>query len=291
MNFDELVFEASQFRSEILKEVDQNFTQIKKDKTDLAAKKALVKNIKDFSGIKDVIITFKKEYYNVAVIPIYNQLVSTDLLNVFKDYEAGENIKSLTVVEEPTKYIKKVYIIIGNEIVDKLLPRELTAIILHELGHCFTYTANLPRVLLAFFQKYIGRIGLVLKIPVLWFLKIFVLPAFLISTLIIITVVRSLTFLEHKSEYKADQFATKYGYGEEMIKVLHKIYTRQVEREKYETWQEKLCDFMKELFSPPVHPVNSRRIEEVNDQMLNEYKKLYPKLSNELSIILKDIKS
>jgi hypothetical protein len=45
--FDELIFEASQFRSEILKDIDRDFTSIKKDKKDLAAKKELIKILKN----------------------------------------------------------------------------------------------------------------------------------------------------------------------------------------------------------------------------------------------------
>jgi len=289
MEFEELVFEASQFRSNILKQIDENFAQIKKDKSDLAAKKELTKNIKEFTGIKNVIITFKKGYFNAAVIPIYNQVISADLLNVFKDYEAGENIKSLSVAEEPAKYIKKLYIILGIDIVDMFPPRELTAILLHETGHSFTYTANLPRILLALFQKGIGVAGMILRVPILWLFNLISLPAYIVSALIVMTIVRSLTFLEHKSEYKADQFPVKYGYGDEMVKVLYKLHNKQVEKESQKAWWEKVWDFIEGLFSPSSHPSSSRRIEEVNDQMINDYKKLYPKLSNELSIILKDI--
>lgn len=291
MEFEELIFEASPYRSEILKKVDQNFISIKKDKNDLAAKKELAKNIKEFSGVKNIVITFKKDYFNAAVIPIYKQAISADLLNVFKDYEAGENIRSLTVAEEPSKYIKKLYIILGNDVVDLFSPRELTAILLHELGHGFTYTANLPRVLLALFQKGIGVVGMIIRVPILWLFNLVSLPAYIVSALIVMTVVRSLTFMEHKSEYKADQFPAKYGYGDEMIKVLSKLHNKQVEIDSQKAWWEKIWGFVDGLFSPSSHPVSSRRIEEVNEQMINDYKKLYPKLSNELSIILKDIKS
>lgn len=291
MEFEELIFEASPYRSEILKRIDQNFVSIKKNKNDLAAKKELTKNIKEFAGVKNVVITFKKDYFNAAVIPIYKQAISADLLNVFKDYEAGENIRSLTVAEEPSKYIKKLYIIFGNDIIDLFSPRELTAILLHELGHGFTYTANLPRILLALFQKGIGTFGMIMRVPILWLFNLVTLPAYIISTLIVITVVRSLTFMEHKSEYKADQFPAKYGYGDEMIKVLYKLHNKSVETESRKAWWEKVWGFIGGLFSPSSHPASSRRIEEINERMINDYKKLYPKLSNELSIILKDIKS
>ena len=289
--FDELVFEASQFRSEILKQIDQNFAQIQKDSKDLAAKKAITKNIKEFTGVKDVIFNIKPGYSNAAVIPIYNQVVSADLLNVFKNYEATDEIRSLNAANEPSTYIKKIYVIIGSNLISEFSPRELTAIVLHELGHCFTYTANLPRILLALFQKGIGVAGIVLRVPILWLFNLISLPAYLISALIVITIVRSLTFLEHKGEFKVDQFPAKYGYATEMVKVLYKIRNWEADREADQNWLQKVWGFIEGLFSPSSHPNSSSRIREINEEMTTRYKKMYPKLSNELSIILKDVKS
>ena len=290
-NFEELVFEVSEYRSNILKGIDQNFARIKKNKNDLAAKKELTENIKKFSRIDHIVLTFKKNYFNAAVIPIYNRSLSLDLLDIFKDFEAGKNIKTLNIVEESNKYIKKMYIIFGNDIIDMFSERELTAIFLHELGHSFTYTANLPRILLTLFQKSVGIAGMMLKTPILTLLNLLTLPTYIISSLIVMTLVRSLTFMEHRSEYKADQFAVKYGYGDEMIKVLYKLHNKQVEAESKQEWYTKIWNFIGGLFTPSSHPKSSKRIEEINEQMLTSYKKLYPKLSDELNIILKDIKN
>jgi len=291
MEFTELIFEVSPFRSSILKEIDKNFAQIKKDKKDSAAKKELTDNLKEFTGVKNIIINIKKDYMNAAVIPIYNQLISTDLIMIFKNYEAGDNIKDLEIVEEPSKYIKKMYIMFGDQLIDMFSPRELTAILLHELGHCYTYTANLPRILLALFQKGAGIAGIMLKTPLLWLFNLITLPAYIIASLTVITIVRSLTFIEHRGEYKADQFAAKYSYGDEMIKVLYRLHNRKLEIDAQKSWWEKVWSFIEKIFSPASHPTSSSRIEELNEQMINDYKKLYPKLSDELNIILKDIKN
>ncbi len=289
MDFNELLLEVSKFRSEILKDIDRNFDLIKKDKKDLAAKKELVKNIKEFASVKNIILTVKKDYFNAAVIPLYNQSLSMDLLNIFKDYKPEGDIKDIEVVDEPSKYIIKLYIIFGEELIDKFSARELTAILLHELGHSFTYTSNLPRILLSLFQKSVGIVGVTLRYPLLWIFNLITIPAYLASTLIIITVVRSLTFIEHRSEYKADQFAVKYGYGDEMVKVLYILHGKEKEEASKEAWWKKIWNFIEDIFSPSSHPTSSNRIKEVNTHLINEYKKLYPKLSNELNIILKDI--
>jgi Zn-dependent protease with chaperone function len=286
----ELIFEVSKYRSDILKDIDKLFAALKENHKDLAAKKELTEKIKEFSGVKQVVLTLKTEYTNASVIPIYNQIISTDLINLLKDFESGENLKNLNVIEEPSKYIKKVYIIIGIDLINMFSPRELTSILLHELGHVYTYTSNLPRLLLNVFQKLVGFAGEIFKTPILAILNLLSLPAYLIASLIIITLTRSLTFLEHKAEYRADQFPIKYGYGDEFVKVLHKLHNKQIEIKKHLTWYEKLWNFINSWFVPSTHPTSSKRINEMSDKILDDYKKLYPNLDKELNIILKDIK-
>jgi len=286
----ELIFEVSKYRSDILKDIDKIFSRIKENNKDLAAKKELTQKIKEFTSVKHVVLTLKPKYTNASVIPIYNQTISTDLINLLKDFESGENLKNLNVIEEPSKYIKKVYIIIGIDLINMFSPRELTSILLHELGHVYTYTSNLPRLLLHLFQKFVGFVGEIFKTPILAILNLLSLPAYAIASLIVITLTRSLTFLEHKSEYRADQFPIKYGYGDEFVKVLYKLHSRQVEVEKHRSWYEKLWSFINSWFIPSTHPTSSKRINEMSDKILEDYKKLYPHLNKELSIILKDIK-
>jgi len=286
----ELIFEVSKYRSDILKDIDKIFSRIKENNKDLAAKKELTQKIKEFTSVKHVVLTLKPKYTNASVIPIYNQTISTDLINLLKDFESGENLKNLNVIEEPSKYIKKVYIIIGIDLINMFSPRELTSILLHELGHVYTYTSNLPRLLLNVFQKFVGFVGEIFKTPILAILNLLSLPSYAIASLIVITLTRSLTFLEHKSEYRADQFPIKYGYGDEFVKVLYKLHSRQVEVEKHRAWYEKLWGFINSWFIPSTHPASSKRINEISDKILDEYKKIYPNLDKELSIILKDIK-
>jgi len=80
----ELIFEVSEYRSDILKNIDQLFRTLKENPQDLAAKKELVNRLKEFTGINQVVLTFKKDYMNAAVIPIYNRNISTDLINLLK---------------------------------------------------------------------------------------------------------------------------------------------------------------------------------------------------------------
>ena len=133
----ELIFEVSKYRSDILKDIDKIFSRIKENNKDLAAKKELTQKIKEFTSVKHVVLTLKPKYTNASVIPIYNQTISTDLINLLKDFESGENLKNLNVIEEPSKYIKKVYIIIGIDLINMFSPRELT---------CVANISNVPAV-------------------------------------------------------------------------------------------------------------------------------------------------
>jgi hypothetical protein len=282
---EELVFEASAYRSSILKDIDNNFSELKKDTKNIAAKKELVINIKKFTNTNYIAISIKPNYFNAAVIPIYKQMISADVINLFKDYQVNGNIRNLEIVEEPSKYIDKLYIIIGKPMFTDFSPRELTAILLHELGHSFTYTSNLPRIILSVFDKIFFTANTTVNF--------FISPGFLSAPIIISSfiisfiVMRSLTFLEHKSEYRADQFAAKYGYGDEIIKVLYKF--KLAEKAQKQSWFKKVFEFIKTVLLVSTHPSNSKRIKELNNSMINDYKRLYPKLSKELNIILQDI--
>jgi len=50
--------------SDILKDIDQSFRILKENPRDLAAKKELTNQLREFTGIKNVILTFKKDYMN-----------------------------------------------------------------------------------------------------------------------------------------------------------------------------------------------------------------------------------
>ncbi len=289
--FKELIFEVSRYRSSILKEIDENFKLLKKDKNNEKIKKQLVANIRKFTGVEEVVFSLKKDFLNASVVPIYNRALSLDLLDIFQNFKAGQNIRNLEVVEELSKYVQKFYVVFGEELIDLFSPRELTAILLHECGHVLTYTSNLPRILLSFLGVGIGILGKTSQFLSLVLIELLSLPVYLVLILIIIITARSLTFMEHRAEYKADQFAAKYGYGDEMIKVLYRLHLKYVERRSRMAWWEKAWEFLDKLFFTTTHPLDSLRIAQLEQQMITEYKKLYPELSNEISIILKDVKS
>lgn len=285
--FKELIFEASPYRSSILKQIDEDFAALKKERSNKNIK-SLMNHIKQFTGIKKVIISIKANYNNAFVIPIYNRKISLDVIEMFKDFE-NNNIKELKVVEEPSKYIDALYVVFGDNIISMFSPRELTAILLHELGHGYTHTSNMPLILMGILRKIFIGIEIVPKIILLPLIGLSFIHAFFITaTCFLIT--RSLTFLEHRGEYKADQFAAKYGYADEMIKVLNTFKNLEEEHESKYSWWKKIYTFLWEFLVPSSHPKTTKRILELTDKMIEDYKSMYPEVSKELTIILSDLK-
>jgi hypothetical protein len=280
----EPIFEVSPYRSEILKNIDYNFSQIKKDFKNIAAKKDLIKNIGEFTSIGRIVFTIKPKFMNASIIPIYNRTFSGKIISTFKDYKSTNDLKKLQTTEESSQYISKIYILFGQNLIDALSARQLTAILLHELGHCFAHTSNAPYILLRLLE--ISPVPILVSVPLSSLITTIYLPIQLIALLTTILFSRSLTFLEHKSEYKADQFAIKYGYGDEMIKVLN-IFEQENKKTKLDRpWYIKLIKFIHELMTVSTHPDNPSRIKILFKQMVQDYTKMYPELSNELNIIL-----
>lgn len=287
----EYLFEVSRFRSDLLKDIDEVFARIKRDKNNVQAKKDLVSLLKEFTNVKHMVLSVKKDLLNAAVVPIYNRQLSLDIIDLFRDYKPSED-KKVETIEEPEKYIRKIYIVLGDKLINLLTPRELTAIFLHELGHVYAHTANLPRMIVSILKKITAA-----SIPVrigagIFFHAVIGMPILITVMLISFFLSRSMTFIEHRGEYKADQFAVKYGYGDELIKVLYKIHNIETNEQKNIHWLKKLLNFFIEIFVyPSSHPDTPKRIIKISEDLEEEYKQMYPKLSKEIGIILSDIKS
>jgi hypothetical protein len=284
----EPIFEVSPYRSDILKKIDYNFSQIKKNSKDLTIRKELSENIKNFTNIDNIVITIKPKFMNAAVIPVYNRLFSTRIFSSLKKYETTEDLTALQTVEESSKYIRKIYILLGQDLIDEFSSRQLTAILLHEFGHCFTHTSNTPFILLKILSVTSDLIShkILLSIPITSLTTSISLPIQLSLLVSIILFSKSLTFFEHKGEYKADQFAIKYGYGDEMIKVLNFYHKSDTKSVIGKSWYSKLGNFISGILTVSTHPASSSRIKSIHDQLTKDYKKMYPEISTELNIIL-----
>lgn len=279
-NLDPL-FEASPTRSPILKRIDKNFKNLKDDIRNNDVKRDLILNIKDFTNIQKIRFSIKKNFDNAVVITLYNQNLSKDFFNK----NISTNFKYIS------KYIKNVYIIFGDKFFDRLSSMELTAVLLHELGHSFAHTSNLSSI----FNSYLVLISSILMIPVTILSPFIATPIMLTSLLILFTVNRTAAFRQHYGEYGSDKFASRYGYADEMIRVLHKFH---LEEKKFKEKQmlkkglflDKIVDFIIQLWFPKEHPNTSERVCKAANDLMSDYKSQYPKLKNDLNIIFSDLK-
>ena len=256
-------------RDKYLHEIDIAFMGIKRKKNDKERWNELTKNVKKFAYFNTVYFKVVKDWDNVSIFVKY----SDNFIRFVKDYNTGGS----TSIDRKklAKYIDKVYIHYGDRFIDRSTNRELTATLLHELGHVYnhvdTYLTNL--------RKKAQGLAFISTI----FMSFVSFPAF--ATLI--TVSRSLTFLEHRGEHKADAFATENGYGQEMIMVLNR-YRMQGSPSKV-TFFTKVIDYLNDIFLPGTHPRDRYRICRIANSMQKEYKDKYPKIKTDLYPLLVDL--
>ena len=302
---EEPIFEVSKYTPKNLKSIEKLFNQLKKSPFDIYVKKQLVDKIKSFTKINQVTFSVKKNFFNASVLPIYNQNLSKSISNIIKDFKGHDfnqsieplKLKKMTSLEESSDYIKKIFIVFGEPLVEQFSAAELTAILLHEIGHVYMTTSNAPTIILNSFKeimtltsKILGTISI--GSIAIGYKKIFELgsSSFLIFILLILT--QGITFLERLHEKAADNFAIKYGYGIEIlttIKFLDNIGKR--ERSKKNLLIKiftKIVEILKDIFSPSSHPSPEKRIKDIENQIKKNCIEIYPDLSTELSVILKD---
>jgi len=276
-DFEYMMFEVARVRSPILKKIDKNFDAIRKNPKDRKEIVDLVKNIKEFTGIKVVVFVIKQNDPGAYIFTKYNNL----LPSLFKGKEKLEVHKFKA--EESPKYIKGIYILFGAKALDTFSSRELTAILLHEIGHVYQHTANFS----LYFPSIVNRMsqgGIILSPVVLS--SVVALP--LIVSFFALS--RSLTFFEHMGELNADEYAVKYGYGDELAKVFFKFNKMVGEKKRPQNWIQKTWESIKSFFSLSSHPMDSKRVCDIIDKMRVDYKKKYPKLSKEITTIYADIR-
>lgn len=287
LNPTEFLFEVVLERSPYLKVMDASFRKLRKNNRDRKALKELADAIVNFTKIKNITVEISGHADNMSVIPIYTRNLAIDM-NVFKAANKAfsgekEKIKVPQTIEESIKYVDRVYIFINDEFVKEFSSRQLTAVLLHELGHIFAHTSNFLGIFSSLIKKMsFGGSALSLIFGVAT-TSLITIPI----SLLLFTIGRSLTFLDHREEFGADSYAIKYGYGEELAKVLDRF--RDVRVNKRSFWK-KVFEWIKVLLFPGTHPEDEKRICQIFDKMKKEYKNLYPKLNKELTIILSDLK-
>lgn len=276
----EPIYEVLSDRSPYLKDIDNSFGLLLKDITNKQAKKDLILAIKKFTRVSKIYIRFVPNIFNACILTNYNNI----LPSIFIKKLESENIKH--TVDETSQYIDSFRIDIGIPLFNTFNKYEMTAILLHELGHVYSHTSNLPLL----FQKILkwsstqqlgGTIISTLLHGISLYSSLFIL-AFIVS--------RSVMFTEHLEEYNCDQFAIKYGYGTEIATAINKIRNIENTYNDDHAFINKLLKTILSIFIPASHPDSKDRICNIINKIKKEYSDRYNIIKDDINNQLSDIK-
>lgn len=242
-----------------LDKIDELFKQLKRCKTNIQRLNVLVK-------LEDQLRKLFGTEFNIEIrhVGVYsdNFIVIPELKQVGKLTNTKDIVK--------LGHIKKLNFVIGILLINEATPRELTSILLHEIGHVTAHISNSIALLYKVLTPINSIISIFSKIPIL---GIALFPILIITS-------RTLNWTSHFSEYDADKFAVKYGYGDELIKVIHrwekheknqKIFSNRTFSEKLE-----LCvDLLKDFFLGDTHPDYKSRVKSIAIEIKKNYLKEY----------------
>ena len=299
-----LLNEVSEYAPKKLREMEESFAELKKSSNNKQARLKLLQQIKEFTKIHDVVLFFDTDF-NFAVIPKYKDVELLSIVKAFLTMFSEEHaplmdkkLRNMKSVEESSEAIEIVYIYIGKPLLKMLTPSELVAVLLHELGHVYATTSHLPSNL-AFLLKSLLLKPLKSKI----FSEDIILSKILfLYSMTIAVLVHGITFTQHVGEHKADNFALKYGYGDEMVMALNKFHTIEKlfnkSKPKARTFLKKIVALFWDVFTiddnekrAQPHPKTMKRIEKLEKQMFDEYKKIYPNYKETFDLIRADYKA
>lgn len=280
---DNIIYEVAPSRPKVLKDLEDEFAKLSENESNRRVISNITNLLKKFTGIRQLHFRLVQNVENMYSITIYNDNIRRDLVNTFKKQQNQTGrVTNVTVRREhATKYIQQFYLFYGTEVLRTCTPQENVAVVLHEIGHGFAHTTNLPNMMLAFNDKLRDLYSRVKNIMFT--------PVMLVLVFIIANLSRSLSFFEHAAEYNADDFVAKYGYGDELARVLTR-YSHVIKKHDQSTWYQRLFDFVKKIFKPGMtHPIPERRICQLKKSLTNEYKQKYRPISRELDVIFSNI--
>jgi len=266
------LFEVISSRNPILKKIDNDYDEIKSKQSRAMSVKNLSHHITQFTKIPFVSVKIKSNSWTYSVFPIYNK----NMPSIFKDK---------TKQTDTHKYVNKIYIVIGDNIINVMTSKELTALTLHELGHVEEHTSLLTAII----SSVVGRFGD--KLTTMGF----VLPVIGMPLMAVGAITSySARFFDRLEEYKSDNFATKNGYGEEMTRVLYKMkkieHKKKLHKIKKMGKMEKFQKFLMKMFYPSEYPSDKKRVCALINKMMNDYKKQYPDLKKDMNVMFADLK-
>ncbi|MEM3452067.1 MAG: M48 family metalloprotease [Candidatus Hadarchaeum sp.] len=167
-------------------------------------------------------------------------------------------------------HVHTIFLFYGRDLISQLTPAELTAVMLHEIGH---YIVRFKEVL-----YYISRPYLFFPASVaLNLLATFSLTKTLLGILPVYVLLLILVnkVCLHPQEMLADRVAVEYGYGDELMSVIGKFEKIDpVASIKEKSFLKRIYFFLKDVFH--THPSSETRIRSIFKQIIKHYPENYP---------------
>lgn len=293
-----LLLEVSEYAPPILKNIEKIFDKYKSNTNEL--RKKILPHIKKFTNIDNIIIEFDDQY-NAGIIPVYKPLEKNKFKEIFTAAIGGKNnfktinpdeLKKLKMVSEPSESIDTIYLILGKPLIKKISGGEFVALLLHELGHVYSTSTNTPYQFLVWLKK---LLNLGIGINTLLHSLANLVSLFNVYTVFAFISIHGISFFNRRSEYIADQYVIKYGYGDELITLLNKFNksfnftSKQSFGDKVKNLFMFLDSFIQNIMLPSDHPSNEQRISKIENAIFKKYKSIYPNYSDVLNKVQDNI--
>lgn len=254
LNIDNIVLEVGTNQLPGLDKVDELFKQLKNSKSKSKSYQILgqiEKQLKNIFGTEfELDLDYLTEYsLNAVVIPVYNG---------FDNILQNEH-------EIKLKSIKKVYIILGARLLNDCTHKEMTAIVLHEIGHIVNHLSETLSIVRGLTYPIHKLLNIFSRVPIV---NMLALPLMILTS-------RTLSFTSHVGEYDADKFAVQYGYGDELISIMHK-YNLEYKKSKSSGFSfSRMINTMITFLTGTTHPTDEQRIRKMIKEIRSKYNRNY----------------
>jgi len=290
--------EVSQYAPKKLKEIEKTLSELKKSSNNKNARLKLIQQIKDFTKINDVVLFIDKEL-NAGVITVYKKNRFKDIIKTIADKFSTkqkkvsiEDLPKLTTVSENSELVERIYIFIGKPLLKLLTPQEMMAVLLHEFGHVYSATSDVPDTIMALLKPFLTASTFLLSILRRTGVLEMAVELFILYQVVISVFIHGISFTQRIGETKADNFVVKYGYADELVNVLNKFKGKEKDNPGFvglvKKFFSEIIRILFFVFNPPEHPTEDKRIKNLEDQIYGSFKKYYPHYGEAIDLVRAD---